>query len=67
MITSMMDQIKISKSSPDQKDSSNIHDHNAVFPANKSVPSLDSGQYTKNGIMFESPHVTIFCILSTVQ
>ena len=43
MITSMLDQIKISKSSPDQKDSPKAQVLNTVVPSNKRDPPLEGG------------------------
>ena len=47
MITSMMDQINISKSSPDKKDSQKPQNPTAVVPDNKKAPRLEGGNYTK--------------------
>ena len=47
MITSMMDYIKISKSSPDKKDSSKDQDPTTVVLAKKRAPSLESGHSEK--------------------
>ena len=56
MITSMADQIKTSKSSPDKKDSSKAQDHTTVVPANKKAPPLKCGHSTKNGGMWNLKH-----------
>ena len=40
MISSMMDQIKISKSSPDKKDSPKAQDLTTVSPSNKKDPTF---------------------------
>ena len=37
IITSMMDQIKISESSPDKKDTTKAHDTTTLVPTNKKV------------------------------
>ena len=47
MITSMMDQINISKLSPDQKDSPKTQDTTTVVPANRRDPPLEGGHSTK--------------------
>ena len=52
MITSMMDQIKIDKFSPDNKDSPNTQDPTTVVPDNKRAPPLEFGHSTKNGGMW---------------
>ena len=51
MIASMMDQVKISKSSPDKKDSPKSQDPATVVPANKKAPSLKGGHSKKIGGM----------------
>ena len=51
IIASMMDQIKISKSSPDKKDSPKSQDTTTVVPANKKSPPLEGGHSTKIGGM----------------
>ena len=43
-----MDQIKISKSSPKNKDSPKAQDNTTVVPAHKKDPPLESGHYTNN-------------------
>ena len=48
----MMDLIKISKSSPDQKDSPKDQDNTTLVPAYRSDPQLEGGQYTKVGVMW---------------
>ena len=47
MITSMMDQIKISKHSPEKKDSSKAQDSTTALPDNKRYPPLERVNYTK--------------------
>ena len=49
MITSMMDQIKTSKSSPDNKDSQNPPDTTTLVPTNKKAPPLEGVHSTKMG------------------
>ena len=51
IIGSMMDQIKISKSSPDKKDSQKAQDTTTVVPANKKSPPMEGGHSTKIGGM----------------
>ena len=46
-ITSMMDNINMSKSSLSQEDSPNPQDPTTVFPDNRRAPPLDSGHYKK--------------------
>ena len=58
MITSMMDQIKISKSSPGRKDSSKDHNPTNVVPSNKRSPSLGGENSTKIGGMWTLKHET---------
>ena len=48
MITSMMDQIKISKSSPNQKYSPKYQNPTTVVLSNKRSPPLEGVQYKKN-------------------
>ena len=43
IIASMMDQIKISKSSPDKKDSPKDQDPTTMVPANNKAPPLEGG------------------------
>ena len=45
----MMDQNNNSKYSPIQKDTSTPPDHTTVVPANKRLPPLERGHYTKIG------------------
>ena len=52
MITSMMDQIKISKSSLDKKYSPKVQYTTTVVPANKKSPPLEGGHYTIIGGMW---------------
>ena len=47
IITSMMDKIKISKYSPEQKDSPKAQNPTTVVPANKRDPPLEYGNYKK--------------------
>ena len=47
MITSTMNQIKISKSSPDRKDSSKEQNPTNVVPTNKRVTTLEGVHSTK--------------------
>ena len=47
MIASMMDQIKILKSSPDKKDSPKAQDPNTVVPDNNKSPPLEGGHYKR--------------------
>ena len=56
IITSMMDQITIPKSSPDWKDSPKPPDHTTVVPDNRRVPPLDGGSSTKIGDMWTLKH-----------
>ena len=56
MITSVMDQIKISKYSPDQKDSPKNQDPTTVSPANKRSPPLEGGYSTKISGMWNLKH-----------
>ena len=56
IITSMMHQIKISKSSPDQKDSPKALDPSSGVPANKKYQPLEGGNSTKIGGMWTLKH-----------
>ena len=56
MITPMMDQIKISKSSPDNKYSPKAQDPTTVVPANKKDPPFEGGSYMKFGGMWTLKH-----------
>ena len=56
MITSMMDQIKILKSSTYKKDSPKDQNTTTVVPANKKYPSLEGGHSTKIGGMWTLKH-----------
>ena len=47
IITSIMDQINISKSSPDKKGSLKAQDTTTVVPDNRKDPPLEGGHYTK--------------------
>ena len=58
MITSMMDQIKNSKSSPDQKDSPKAQYPTTVVPDKNRDPPLEGGHYTKNSGMWTLKHET---------
>ena len=49
MIVSMMDQIKIYKSSLDNKDSPKAQESTTLVPANKKAPPLEGGHSTKIG------------------
>ena len=59
MITSMVDQIKISKSSTDRKDSQKYQYHTTVVLANKRYPPLEDVNYTKVGGMWTLKHEII--------
>ena len=59
MITPMMDQIKISKSSPDKEDTPKTQDTTTVVPDNKKNPTLEGGHSTKNGGMWTLKHEII--------
>ena len=48
----MMDQIKIYKSSPDNKDSPKAQDPTTVVTYNKMAPTLEGGNSTKIGGMW---------------
>ena len=52
MITSMMDKIKISKSSPDNKDSPKDQYHTTVVSAKNRAPPLEGGHYINIGGMW---------------
>ena len=56
MITSMMDQIKITRSSPNQKDSPKAQDSTTMVPDNKRDPPMYSGNSTKNSGMWTLKH-----------
>ena len=56
MIASMMDQIKISKASPDNKGSPKAQDTTTMVPANKKHPQLEGGNPTKIGGMWTLKH-----------
>ena len=56
MIASMMDQIKISKHSPDKNDSPKAHNPTTVVPANNKAPPLEGRHYTKIGYMWTLKH-----------
>ena len=56
MIASMMDEIKILLSSPDKKYSPKAQDTTTVVPANKKSPSLEGGNSTKIGGMWNLKH-----------
>ena len=47
IITSIMDQINISKFSPDKKGSLKAQDTTTVVPDNRKDPPLEGGHYTK--------------------
>ena len=59
MITSMMYQIKILKSSPDNKDSPKYQNPTTVVPDKKKDPSLEGGYYTKIGVIWTLKHEII--------
>ena len=52
----MMDQIKISKSSPENKASPKDQDNNTVVQANKKTTQLECGRYTKMCGMWTLKH-----------
>ena len=52
----MMDQIKISRSSPDKKDTPKAQYTTTVVPSNKKDPSLEGGHYKKIGGMCTLKH-----------
>ena len=56
MIASMMDQIKMPKSSPDKKDTPKDQDPTTVVPANKKSPQLEGGHSTKIGGIWNLKH-----------
>ena len=56
MIASIMDKIKISKSSPEKKDSPKSYDPTTVVPYNKKGPPLEGRHYTKIGGMWNLKH-----------
>ena len=56
MITSMMDHIRISKSSPDSKNSPKAQDTNTVVLYYKKDPPLEGGHYKKIGGMWNLKH-----------
>ena len=56
MITSMMYHIKISKSSPDRKDSTKAQDPTTVVPDDKRDSPLEGGNFTKIGGMRTLKH-----------
>ena len=56
MIASIMDQIKISKASPDKKDPPKAQDNTTVVSDNKKSPQLKCGNSTKIGGMWTLKH-----------
>ena len=56
IITSIMDQIKISSSSPDKKDLPKAQDSTTVVPDNNRSPPLEGGNSTKTGGMWTLKH-----------
>ena len=58
MITSMMDQIKMLKSSPDNKDKPKSQDTTTVVPANKRARPPEGGHSKKIGRMWTLKHET---------
>ena len=52
----MMDHIKISRSSPDNKDPPKAHYTTAVVPAKNRDPTLEGGHSTKIGGMWTLKH-----------
>ena len=56
MISQMMDQIKISKSAPEKKDSPKAQYITTVVPDNKKDPPLEGGHFTKNGGIWTLKH-----------
>ena len=58
-ITSMMNQIKIYRSSPDNKDYPKDQDPTTLVPANKRAPPLEGGNFKNNGGMWTLKHETI--------
>ena len=55
-ITSVMDQIKISKSSPENKDSQKSQDPNTVVPDKNKAPPLEGVHSTKIGGIWNLKH-----------
>ena len=55
-IASMMDQIKISKYSPEKKDLPKSQDPTTVVPANNKAPPLEGGNSTNIGVMWSLKH-----------
>ena len=58
IITSTMDQIKIPKSSPNNKDQTKAQYPTTVVPANNRSPTLEGGHPTKNCGMWTLKHET---------
>ena len=56
MIASVMDQIKISKNLPDNKDSPKAQDTTTVVPLNNKYKPLEGGYYTQIGGMWTLKH-----------
>ena len=56
MIASIMDQIKISKSSTDKKDHPRVQYTTTVVPDNKKDPQSEGGNSTRNGVMWNLKH-----------
>ena len=56
MITLMMDQIKISKSSPDKKTPPKAQDSTTLVPSKNKSPSLKVGHYKKIGGIWTLKH-----------
>ena len=56
MITSIMDQIKISKYSPEKRDSPKAEDPTTVVPANKKAPPLQGGNSMRIGGIWTLKH-----------
>ena len=56
MITSMMDWIKISRSSPEKKDSPKAQYYTTVVPSKKKAQQLEGGNSKKNGGMWTLKH-----------
>ena len=54
-----MDQINISKYSPDQKNSPKSQDTTTVVPNNRRAPPLNGGNYMKIGGMWNLKHEII--------
>ena len=59
MISSMMDQIKIYKSSPENKDSTQSQDPTTAVPANKKSPLLEGCTSIKIGGIWNLKHEII--------